>query len=280
MSENADAPATFVLYHANCWDGFAAAWAAWLYFKEGAAYIPVSYGTPFPQAVPDGASVYMVDFSYQRSVLEGLLERGIKLVVLDHHKTAQEALSDFPGVTFDLERSGARLAWNHWHPPEMIPRLVEYVEDRDLWRWRLPDSRAVNAWIRSWPMRFDLWVSVAMECENNLPRAVEAGEAILRAEERLVERMADAAREIVLDGHRGHVTNASVLYSDVGHELLLRHGEDEFALTYRTRPDGRREYGIYSRGSGEHSQFDVSLIAKRRGGGGHAGASGWTEDER
>lgn len=33
-----------VLHHANCADGFTAAWCAWRYFGDDAEYVPVQYG--------------------------------------------------------------------------------------------------------------------------------------------------------------------------------------------------------------------------------------------
>lgn len=57
-----------VLYHADCMDGFGAAWALWKRFPN-AEYIPVKYG----QAPPSGLSgkhVVMADFSYGREVIE------------------------------------------------------------------------------------------------------------------------------------------------------------------------------------------------------------------
>ena len=38
---------TIVIYHANCTDGFTAAWAAWLTHPDW-EYIPIKYGYPLP----------------------------------------------------------------------------------------------------------------------------------------------------------------------------------------------------------------------------------------
>src|SRR5688500_15717628 len=63
-----DAPRpTFVLYHANCPDGFGGAWSVWLARGDAATYCPVSHGEPPPDLPPD-ASVLMVDIAYPRDV--------------------------------------------------------------------------------------------------------------------------------------------------------------------------------------------------------------------
>ena len=56
--------------------------------------------------------VFMIDFSYQRPVMEQLLADVATLTVLDHHKSAQEDLDGLGGfIEFDMERSGAMMAW-------------------------------------------------------------------------------------------------------------------------------------------------------------------------
>lgn len=84
---------TYVLYHGNCYDGFGAAYAAWRVFGDDATYIPVVYGQPFPPEVPVGATVYILDFSYPRDELIEHHGWSKKLVVLDHHATARDALT-------------------------------------------------------------------------------------------------------------------------------------------------------------------------------------------
>jgi len=58
---------TQVLYHANCPDGFCAAWAAYTVFGDDAEYLPVQYGQDPPDVA--GNRVYIVDFSYKREVM-------------------------------------------------------------------------------------------------------------------------------------------------------------------------------------------------------------------
>ena len=121
---------TYVLYHANCDDGFGAAWAARKKLGDAAVYVPVKYGDPLPPTVT-GERVYVVDFSYPRDVLETLADR-CKVVVLDHHKTAQEDLADLPFAEFDMERSGAGMTWDYFFPGQPRPPLIDHIEDRDL----------------------------------------------------------------------------------------------------------------------------------------------------
>ena len=147
---------SYVLYHGGCSDGFGAAFAAWMRLQHQATeYIPVSYGKPMPD-IPDGSDVYIVDFSYSREMLISLSER-CQVRVLDHHKTAQAGLEGLPFCTFDMDKSGAVLAWEYFHPGDDVPEILLYVQDRDLWKWKMTRSKEVNAAIASHPQDFFTW---------------------------------------------------------------------------------------------------------------------------
>ena len=70
-----------------------------------------------------GSEVYILDFSYPRQVMESLLSQHVKVIALDHHKTAQEALLGLRGALFDMNRSGAMISWEYFHPEREIPDL-------------------------------------------------------------------------------------------------------------------------------------------------------------
>lgn len=124
-----------VLYHANCYDGFGAAFAAWKKFGDQAEYIPVSYGQDAP-FILESEGIFIIDFSYPINTLNNLSQIA-PVVVLDHHKTAEEALSphvgkDNPKIIFDMNKSGALLAWEYFHPETPVPLLIKHISDRDL----------------------------------------------------------------------------------------------------------------------------------------------------
>ena len=129
---NTDAK-SYVLYHANCFDGMGAAYAAWTQLGDvNVEYIPVQYGSPPPETEA-GSNVYIVDFSYSKGTLDEIKGKSAHMIVLDHHKTAAEDLDGYPGAIFDMKRSGAMLAWDYFHPGVHAPLLLDYIQDRDLW---------------------------------------------------------------------------------------------------------------------------------------------------
>ena len=83
--------------------------------------------------VPPEGPLIIVDFSYPRAIMERL---PLDTVVLDHHKTAEAncaGLLNLPFLTFDMNRSGAGLAWDRAilrrHEDELV-RTVRDVGER------------------------------------------------------------------------------------------------------------------------------------------------------
>lgn len=260
-----------VLYHAGCWDGFCAAWIADRALG-GAESVAVHYGTEPPDVI--GRTVYILDFSYKRSTLLKMKEQAAGLLVLDHHKTAQEELAGLPFCTFDMDKSGGRLAWEYFHMSQdgfmsvpNAPWLVDYTEDRDLWRHKLEDSQAINAALRSYPLNFDMWDGFAKQHPTDFTRE---GEAIRRREKQIVDDHVRNASEIEMDGHKILSVNATVMFSEIAGELAKGR---PFGACWFQRQDGKRVWSLRSRVGG----IDVSAVAKAHGGGGHKQAAGYEE---
>src|SRR5437762_9644485 len=93
-----------VLYHADCADGFGAAWAVWKRYPS-AEFIPVKHGSPPPPQL-ERRHILIVDFTYPRPALEAIAAQAASLLVLDHHITAQKALEGFPHAKFEEKKSG------------------------------------------------------------------------------------------------------------------------------------------------------------------------------
>src|SRR3990167_9339886 len=100
---------TIVIYHSNCFDGFGAAWVLRGVYPD-ATFIPATYGDAPPDVT--GQDVVIVDFSYPRDVLLAMRQSSRSLVVADHHKTAQANCEGLDFCHFDMNRSGAGLAWD------------------------------------------------------------------------------------------------------------------------------------------------------------------------
>ncbi|MDH5669608.1 MAG: phosphohydrolase [Nitrospira sp.] len=248
-----------VLYHADCSDGFGAAWAIWKRFPD-ARFLPVKHGAPPPTDL-QGQRVVIVDFSYARAVLETMVSETKDLLILDHHITSEKALEGLSYAYFDQAKSGAVLAWEWAHGTE-APWLLQYVQDKDLWNWALPESREINAALASHPFDFHVW--------DRLMRSTleQEGRAILRYERELVGKLVAHAVMVEFQGETVPSVHSSVLTSQIGERLSPHH---PFCLIWHDR-DGRRYFSMRSRSDGT----DVGTIAASFGGGGHTHAAGFS----
>jgi len=228
----------YVLYHSNCYDGFGAAYAAWKKFGDSAEYIPVSYGYP-PPKLDNPEIIYVVDFSFPIEDMERLASKA-ELVVLDHHKTAQERLENWSHenaeVVFDMDRSGA---------------LFE-----------LDGTAKVHKALVSYPMDFELWDQFDVEILK------EEGVTCERLYSSLVNNIIKSAWIKKIDGHEVPVVNTSIAWSEVGHALVEAYPEAPFVASF-TVFDDRTMWSLRSK------EFDVSVLAKKHGGGGHKNAAGF-----
>ena len=252
-------PPDIVLYHAECSDGFGAAWAIWKQFAN-ARFVPVKHGNPPPTDLKDHR-VVIVDFSYARPILETMASETKELLILDHHITAEKALNGFPYAYFDQAKSGAVLGWE-WAHGSAAPWLLQYVQDKDLWAWALPGSREINAALASYPFDFNLWDRFSQ------PALEQEGRAILRYEHELIGKLAVQAVMVEFQGEVVPSVQSAVLTSQIGERLSPHH---PFCLIWHDR-DGRRYFSMRSREDGT----DVGAIAASFGGGGHTHAAGFS----
>lgn len=260
---------TIVLYHANCPDGFAAAWACWKALGDTAEYMPCSYGQE-PPDVTD-ADVYIVDFSFKRPVMKAMAAKAHLITVLDHHVTAEQDLDNLDKehpnffYTFDMNRSGATIAWEHFHGDTPC-WLVDYAEDRDLWRHKLPRSREVNAYLQSAPRSFEAYSEANFVGPE---RVAQWGEGCLVWMRYYVDSVKKGARRMRFMGHDNiPVVNAPYTATS---EVVGELAEDApFAVGWHVRGDGQVAYSLRSRGD-----FNVAELAQTMGGGGHVKAAGF-----
>lgn len=252
-------PPEVVLYHAECMDGFGAAWALWRRFPK-ARYVPVKHGFPPPEGLTN-RHVVMVDFSYHRETIDEMADRVASLHILDHHVTAQEALADLPFAYFDMSKSGAVLAWE-WVHAEPVPWLLQYVQDKDLWQWKLESSREISAALSSYPFEFSVWDQLKFDTLK-----IE-GAGILRYENSLLEKIIKAAIVMPFAGYQVPVVHSPILTSQIGEQLS---GNHPFCVIWHQK-DRRRYFSLRSREGG----ISVAEIAAQFGGGGHTHAAGFS----
>jgi oligoribonuclease NrnB/cAMP/cGMP phosphodiesterase (DHH superfamily) len=281
------------IYHGHCVDGFAAAWVVRHRFGETSVdFFAAQYGTAPPwEAV--NRDIMIVDFSYPRDVLMELAAVNKKVLVLDHHKTAQEDLAGLPEplpmtnwirltpgkgeprlhALFDMERSGAGLTWDYLCSGTPRPALINSVEDRDLWRFKLPFSREVHACLFSHDYDFNDWDSLVKQAEtaDGKEKMVAEGAALQRQLMRNIENVLEiGTRNMTIANHIVPVCNVPYFMASEAGNILSK--GRAFSATYIDTSTHR----AFSLRSQQDGGIDVSEIAKQYGGGGHKNAAGFT----
>lgn len=257
-----------IIFHDNCADGFCSAWVAYSALGDDVELYADTYGNKPPFQLAEDRDVYILDFSYPREDLIELHSNCSKLVVLDHHKTAAANLEGLPYATFDMNRSGAGMTWDYFHPG--CPRLwvVNYVEDRDLWRFKLPNSKTVALRIGLASRTFPAWDAVAV---RGVDCAYQEGlGAELYLERYIAEALSAAYTLHDVDGKGTDATVVNMSYTGVSDVLAEALALTPFAIAWHLDTKGDLACSIRSAAAWDCSAFAVSM-----GGGGHAQAAGF-----
>ena len=220
--------------------------------------------------------IYVLDFSFPIVDMQKMAA-GRQLIWIDHHKSALAELNDvaatWPGIR-DLTEAACVLTWQYFFPQRPIPQAVTLIGDRDIWRWAEADTGAFTEGLHvrdTHAGNDSLWIPL-LEDDPDVLRSITVEGRRLR-EIRLADINKQIDRlgyEVQFEGHRTLVINApgngdmGQRGRDLGYEIVYCY-EDRLQLGKLTT-----SVTLFSRGA------DVSVIARRYGGGGHAQAAGFS----
>lgn len=259
------------LYHADCSDGFGAAYAAWKKFKNKAKYVAVRHGEKLPEGLA-GKEVYTLDFCYVGENLEYLL-KNTDLTVIDHHISTKSDVERAPHYSYALNNSGSVLAWKYFFSDKKVPKLLEYIEDNDLWRFQYKETDPVGERLNIEKMDFKIWNTFMRKLQNKkmAKSLIKEGGLLVKSRDSRVKILLEKSYEVEFEGLKCRAVNSPVFHSELGHEMtkmgypvgiVWKYNGSKIAVSLRS--DGKT---------------DVSFIAAKYGGGGHRAASGFAVSE-
>ena len=279
----------FVIYHSPCTDGFASALCAYLYSRETGSTIrfyPAKYLEPgkvndvLLSQLDKSSRVLIVDFSYPLDFMQHLQTRVSALVLLDHHATAERDLKHLPYCFFDMKRSGATLAWDYFFSNQP-PRLIQYIEDRDLWTFSHPESRDFCASFYSMvPFDFDEYASflyqlpsgVWVDNDSKITEYIEKGRAInLYITAMINDKIHRVSTMTLTNGKTVALLNTVDFISELGETLGNIY---DYALLFNY-DISERMWRVSLRASKIKVQNSCGNFARKFGGGGHPAAAGF-----
>ncbi len=254
-----------IIYHADCTDGFGAAYSAWKLLGNRAEYYACKHGIKPPNV--KGKTVAILDFSFDNKTTKKMIKDTKGLIVIDHHKSAVVELHDIPNTHFDMTHSGAILSWNFFHPGKDAPKFIQYIEDRDLWKWELAYSKEFSAAFDMVPYEFEEFEK--FEDDSVFDDSVKRGSYILAYSKTVVKKICDKAVSKKMNGKHVMVVNSSHWMSEIGAKLAP---DCDFALIwYYDHNDTMIKVSLRA----FHDYIDVSEVSKKFGGGGHKKAAGF-----
>lgn len=282
---------TLVIYHKNCADGMAAAWAAYTYFNDTAEYLAMNYNDPAVKLENDsltfpvplsGRKVFILDFSFKPDIHAAIVVEAAEVVWLDHHKTAFEDRGLDPAKAYeqrtgrdvcvlDPHMSGCLITWNFFHPESAPPFALRLIDDRDRWVWQYgADTRNFATALRSKPLTIER-IEEAVNAVDGLISEGAAMNALF--DQQLADITAKPVRlelrALRMVTRVGLVANCTLQFaSEAGGKLAEKSGT--FGATWCAGDNGKIFFSLRSIGD-----YDVSGIAKCYGGGGHKNAAGF-----
>ena len=219
-------------------------------------------------ALEMGADVIVADHGIGASTAEQVDEfvaGGGSFALLDHHRSSAH-LAGRPWATIDEGRSATGLLFDHLGRPAAQADFAALVEDHDLWRHADPRSARLAALVGL------LGHERFLERFTADPRVgFREGELLLldtedSRRESFLARKAEQARVVERAGVRWAVCYAEQYQSELAERLMTTLGVTATAIVN----PAKRTVSLRGRG------VDVSTVAQREGGGGHARAAAFT----
>lgn len=274
-----------VVYHGKCPDGIGGAWCFYHYYITQGYSDDITFIKGFHGTKPDlekfkDKEVYIVDFSYSREILINIKTIAKKLIVLDHHISAKRELEDLEGCIFDMERSGAHMAWDYLFPDKKRIWFIDYIGDMDLWKKQLPDCVAinrymnVNGYLESVESMNKLYIETSTNGDTyeteKIKTFADKGNIYMKVDESNIQRILKSVTVKNWLGYKiAFIEMPPVLVSTVGNRSLKLHEECDFAVLYKYHFQNKHwKISLRSR-----DKVDLSIIAKKYGGGGHKNAA-------
>lgn len=283
-----------IITHGWCMDGLSAAWIVrkYLQLHNIESYkIKYVFGTkrnlvtdiaPLNLADLKGKDIFITDYMYTYDELKDVECKS--LTIIDHHESSiQECkkcgtlpmVSGNVYVQHDQSYSGAGLAWKILFPNTQMPWWIQYIQDRDLWKFQLPNSREINDAIYNLKYRtFAKFDELDSFTQAQIDWLIEQGKQISNIKNDIVSTISKYGHKCKFGNHIIYAIETGVLVSDVSDYIYNSDIKNEYDFIMCISYDFKeRAYKCRLRSK---EGTNVATIAEQYGGGGHINASGFS----
>ena len=280
-----------VIFHNPCMDGFGSAHIATRYFKDTygreVRLAPTHIGDTVDESLYIGKTVLMVDILTPDYLK--IKEKAKRLIILDHHKTNQKDLAGCDCAYFDMHKSGVGITWEYFYDDTPMPLFLQCIQDRDIWTWIVPESKYFcdgfyqlfyTAESFQEKLRFFDEMYEPLDVNGKLSREkfnyyYTIGEVLYKIKmssvKKIVKHSEPIKVQIGTDSYNVSFFNCTTDYaSDLGNYAVSETDCDFAVLWSYDHEDEQYRYSLRS----IDTKVDISVIAKRFGGGGHRNAAG------
>jgi len=248
--------------------------------------IGINYGDDFPWSeINPSEKLFMLDFSLQPfNKMVKLSELvGMNLIWIDHHKSAMDehkrwnnehpAYLAIDGIRKD-GIGACQLVWESLYPDKIIPTFIKLLAEYDVWNHSDPRTLSFQYGMRqfkdTYPLNQDLWQSL-FDVEE-VHRITGIGGVIIKYQDSENEKYCKARSfEVEIDGLKCIAVNKGLTNSKVFDSVWDPEKYDAMAAFCLMSPDRGWTISLYT----DKPEIDVSIIAKKRDGGGHKQAAGF-----
>jgi oligoribonuclease NrnB/cAMP/cGMP phosphodiesterase (DHH superfamily) len=308
-----------VYFHSGCMDGFAAAYIYNLFNKhKKLRFEPIAAGQETKYA--EDVDLVFLDVAPHVAQLDNLMSnRYGNILLIDHHQKTAETFIDALAnkyankigtkitIVFSITRCASVLTLEYLSArPRTIKEInapvvegtyiygaqlcTEFIEDRDLWTWKLENSKEVSAYlfhVLRLPNKheymaqafekFDIIIEAFAYSFGAPQKYIDGGSLLLENNEKLYKQIAGTHKICTLTTSSGKTYRVAhvqtrLFRSEVGNYLLELHKDaidcsvcwhydveaDKFWLSFRS----------------DDTHVDTNAICSEFGGGGHRNAAG------
>jgi uncharacterized protein len=163
--------------------------------------------------------------------------------------------------------------------PVPMPLLIQYVEDRDIWKNALPLSESFGIWWYSMPLTYESYKEYMLDDERLIRDIQLYGPICAQYAKSQIEALGESASIKFCRLRNGQhyfvvYINSSSFISDLGNYLINKYPLADFSAIFTIYESGTTKFSLRS----TDTNADCSEIAKLYGGGGHRNASGCSSD--
>ena len=219
--------------------------------------------------------VIIVDFSFNPEMMDLLTSHTAgEITWIDHHVTAK----DFPYQYLsglrnfgEKDSAGCELTWEYFLLDDKVPLAVQLIGDYDKWALKLSDSKSFYEGMKLVPNEpsSSIWEKLFYD-NANCKRIIQMGKVAILYQDNYCENLCKSfGYKTELDGIKAYACN-QYMFGSGGFGKRFH----EYPICIAYIHDGEKfMVSLYS------ETVDVGQIAKRHGGGGHKGASGFICEE-